>query len=503
MARLDSVITALEQGEVGRALEALLAQWAVAPGPELLELTREVARHARGTVDPLAATGQRNAHRAWLEVAEQARSSDLVWLLDAFLVEPFGLYRGARRGQSLAKLEALLRFQPDPRLAELAEQQLASHLSDSAEVAGSLGRLLVAARGATVRTRLEEAALRSRAHARALQPVLTDDLTDRRAVTVPAATIARARALVNGLAQAAPASTLGSLWAAVWAAPFDDAPRRVLADALIEAQDPRGEYLALQFNPKKQTAANRLLERIRGGWLAPWRDFVAVDLVEFERGLPSKAMFIDSPRVDDGMRTLTAVVVASPSAEFLARPELSNVRHVEGAASLLGEALKAVSASAPLHWASIRAASGSDASTAALLHELSLGKVKKVSSLTVDGFGPAGVAAAQNVFEQNREGVFDFDVLDAEACGAVVSAASGAGVTLTFSCRPASLKGLVRAGSLTLRVASTSPSAAQRTFATALRASFESLECRVEGAQWPAALRPLADRAQTVVLGEP
>ncbi len=60
---------------------------------------------------------------------------------------------------------------------------------------------------------------------------------------------------------------------ALFAAPQDDGPRLVLADALQELGDPRGEFISLQLNPRRSQRSERrmqkLLERHRGAFLGP------------------------------------------------------------------------------------------------------------------------------------------------------------------------------------------------------------------------------------------
>lgn len=82
-------------------------------------------------------------------------------------------------------------------------------------------------------------------------------------------------------------------FAAVYAAPADDAPRHVLADALLEAGDPRGELLALQLMASP-TAADRkrekaLLAAHAKAWLAPFGRTLGADVV-FRRGFPAEGL---------------------------------------------------------------------------------------------------------------------------------------------------------------------------------------------------------------------
>jgi uncharacterized protein (TIGR02996 family) len=79
------------------------------------------------------------------------------------------------------------------------------------------------------------------------------------------------------------------LLSAVLAAPDDDAPRRVLADALLERGDPRGEFINVQCElaagrggDRFLHAEARLLDEHRAAWLAElgWEDLCAT----FRRG---------------------------------------------------------------------------------------------------------------------------------------------------------------------------------------------------------------------------
>ena len=114
-------------------------------------------------------------------------------------------------------------------------------------------------------------------------------------------------AIVKELLGAQQASTRDttSLEAAVYAAPSDDAPRMVLADALLEKGDPRGEFISLQLEASRRrlTAAERwreydLLEAHRDAWLGPLT--LALDewneIVEFRRGfVDTLAIASDKP----------------------------------------------------------------------------------------------------------------------------------------------------------------------------------------------------------------
>ncbi len=84
-------------------------------------------------------------------------------------------------------------------------------------------------------------------------------------------------------------STTDALFAAVYANPFADAPRAVLADHLMEAGDPRGEFIALQLQKPKGTLRRerQLLEAHESDWLGPLAHVVLPMSNEWERGFLS------------------------------------------------------------------------------------------------------------------------------------------------------------------------------------------------------------------------
>ncbi len=72
----------------------------------------------------------------------------------------------------------------------------------------------------------------------------------------------------------------------------DDGPRRVLADYLIEQDDPRGEYLSLALSELDQEGRERrdaLLEEHRWSWLHPLGAVIPKQHARFERGLLASA----------------------------------------------------------------------------------------------------------------------------------------------------------------------------------------------------------------------
>jgi uncharacterized protein (TIGR02996 family) len=102
-----------------------------------------------------------------------------------------------------------------------------------------------------------------------------------------AAAVAELLAAAPPLARAPAADPEAPLWAEIAAHPDDDAPRRVLADALLSRGDPRGELIALQCAGRAKTRA-REAKLVRQHW-RDWADELAPILARkrcvFERGM--------------------------------------------------------------------------------------------------------------------------------------------------------------------------------------------------------------------------
>ncbi len=100
------------------------------------------------------------------------------------------------------------------------------------------------------------------------------------------------------------AEQIGSLFEAVYADPTSDAPREVLADALLEANDPRGEFLVLQLGEARGRTLTReekrrekeLLEAHANAWLGPLAAWVGKSERVFRRGFLAECVVRASGR---------------------------------------------------------------------------------------------------------------------------------------------------------------------------------------------------------------
>lgn len=121
-----------------------------------------------------------------------------------------------------------------------------------------------------------------------------------------------------------PVDRAQALLAEIYAAPDDDGPRSVYADALIERGDPRGTFIALQLarvrdrRPLPSTEEQALLDEHWLAWGSPsrWSEAVA-----FERGFVSRFTLRERNMFSegDGWRTVRHVTVDPYSAALVPR----------------------------------------------------------------------------------------------------------------------------------------------------------------------------------------
>ncbi|MFT3707323.1 MAG: TIGR02996 domain-containing protein [Archangium sp.] len=130
------------------------------------------------------------------------------------------------------------------------------------------------------------------------------------------------------------------LFAAVFERPGDDGARQVLADALQEAGDPRGEFISLSLqrrrNERSERRMQKLLDRHRGTFMRGLSKLVMPggDRV-WSRGFLSEAtVLLEGLQVElPDLATLEKVeVVFSPAAPLeLASPHMKSLREVQQA----------------------------------------------------------------------------------------------------------------------------------------------------------------------------
>ncbi len=135
------------------------------------------------------------------------------------------------------------------------------------------------------------------------------------------------------------ASDTSAWFDAVYAAPDDDGARQVLADVLLEHQDPRGELIALQMLPRRTRKADlkleRLMERHRAEFLGPLKARVLSNGQVWEKGfLVECRATLDGTLVDEpSWATVRALEIGNRADEVpleLLSPQLRSLREISG-----------------------------------------------------------------------------------------------------------------------------------------------------------------------------
>jgi uncharacterized protein (TIGR02996 family) len=323
---------------------ALARAWAVFPSARIAQLAAALSRSI--PAEPLDGPTQRAREARWHEVAAAANPADLPALLATEWT--------SRPSDALARLEKLRGFPRDPRIVEhLLEldtpERFLSNMGmrfwrgawtlaltwGSADAAARLPQREPPASSLPwVASRWQQVyAPVSRAFSGKLpaEPPLTP----------------RMEACLAGLSRRVDVldRDVDALLDAVLEHPQDDAARLVLADALSQRGDPRGEFIGLQFAHERgelplgtRERMHRLLRAGGPRWFNALGSQVTGRAV-FRRGFLAEAQLLTrapDPRLR-GWRTVEALDTAGlalPLAELLREPHLAQVRRLH---EVLGE----------------------------------------------------------------------------------------------------------------------------------------------------------------------
>lgn len=289
---LAEVAAAIGIGDIPGALARALAAWREARCTEMADLVDAIGARCRA-----AAIGGRGAavfHKAWMRLAESKPSPVAVGALASTIGKNVPVVntgrsyvdRDIRRFEAfLDRVAALARLPHDPRIAsglvDVLERAPWSIESGRRIYQPAVDLVIVIADERSV-SRLQEIVERPtskhalvRAYFADALPAAAKSIENYGARALPVETREAARALIASLAEP-PAPTraradLEPLWAECLAHPDDDGPRVVLADALLERGDPRGELVSLQLSPAlddtQRKRASALLRQHEKDWL--------------------------------------------------------------------------------------------------------------------------------------------------------------------------------------------------------------------------------------------
>ncbi len=300
-----------------RALDLALAAWRETRAPELADLVDAIVTRCdqprapewyrlqawwmelAATYHPLAVSvlvaTATDRQRTAVEPDELARFTELVALV------PELRDKLPDHGCLVARFAALREWPDDPRVAPLLARWLCEapiewydHVDASRAIYRAIATRLVAIGDMRVRPLLATMIAEPRGQSdstRAFQVELATDVLA--AIDVQPPTPADAETVARWCKELAPPAVsipetidVLALWREAARAPDDDARRMVLADALIECGDDRGELIALQCSPEPeaQVRARRLLFQNWERWLGDLVLMLKLTRTEFRRG---------------------------------------------------------------------------------------------------------------------------------------------------------------------------------------------------------------------------
>lgn len=245
-----------------------------------------VAIGAEADFEPPVERRNIDFHRAWLSRAVDPFA--ITWCLRTLLDQLPKLYEGnehphGEKAEAVdQRLTCLLNIEPDPRISRTMVELLAlrSPLTSSPDTQILMAKVLERHADDGSSAAIDAAGIVFPKYVTAPQlPV---------PLSLNAAELTRWRKWAPK-----PQRNLDALWAAALAAPEDDGAREVLSDALQEASDPRGEFIALQLKEERgrtssaeNQRASELCKLHGASWLGELRPIVK--RAEFHRGMLSR-----------------------------------------------------------------------------------------------------------------------------------------------------------------------------------------------------------------------
>ena len=272
-ADLETALAALREGDGPRALRFALSQWRATPDPALTRIVLALSDALSPAVRDLREVPELRRPERWRRMLGAARVEDLERLLEALLsFEP---------PQAAQNMRLLSERAPDPRLERWLLDQLSKPQPPTRLPIFNAAAEVIVPRDPELKAQLDQLLKTG-----ALEPRLTTIFEAAERAPNGEALHEDARALLPALTAQAQAQRTAALFAQIYAAPQDDAPRAVLGDLLMEAEDPRGEFIQLQLSADSPTSSARqaqLLEQHREAWLGPLAP--ALEAAIFRRGL--------------------------------------------------------------------------------------------------------------------------------------------------------------------------------------------------------------------------
>jgi uncharacterized protein (TIGR02996 family) len=277
---LSRAAAAVQSGDHGAALEALLDARATHPTEAIARAVAGCSRALRQTQKPLADKPARKALETWLALAGEGPASEVARLLEQL---DSGHIASVKQ-----RLDRLVAFSPDPRIAEKLLEVCAREEADLIRPQWMvIYGLLVIHAGAESLSRLRELSTGFPA----LGMVARKIETTYAGIAVPEAARPHLEAVLQSVGSA-PDEDLGeALLRQVLEHPESDEHRLVYADWLLERGDPRGEFIQLQYQRLEGKGDTRSGQREAKLQKQHWKEWIGAlsqvvvrSSLRFERG---------------------------------------------------------------------------------------------------------------------------------------------------------------------------------------------------------------------------
>ena len=303
----------LQRGDREAALRSLLAAWRETRAEEIAAVIEQLSAQLTEGLPTVTASGS-SFRKAWLELAARQDPTTLDRLLAA-LPE-------TRGGLAAERLAALKEWPADPRIVTAILRWLADppfERKSRAQAFPAVAELLALqgdARPLPLLQRLLDPAVRPATVAAVgrstVKPLAAAQATLSRLpppLALPAESVAALERLSSRLAGGGAGRDTASLLGAIHADPRDTSLRLVYADALQQAGDPRGEFIALQCRRHGTGAApSRREKELESVWGRAWLG--AIDPWLLNGGLKFERGFVTAGRYEG--RNVTPDVFALP-----------------------------------------------------------------------------------------------------------------------------------------------------------------------------------------------
>lgn len=330
---LDEAQVHASRGQWQLAVDALRAAWLNGKHPRIATTAWRALR-AFVRPEPISERLEKNTEAAWAALAQSGRAE----VLPRLVVTPWPRHPRVAR----ARIDALEAMKPDALISAYFEQFARSdpYGRQSELVVRRQLRMLAESNDPQIGPIIS--AVRA-----AEGPISPRDLglVVRRPLPSPVALEATGLQALEQIERFLdqPSETAEALLKQVLENPNDDVPRAVLADALIELGDVRGEFIASQLAKQTEPAAVRreteLLRTYAPAWLGALSPFVEAPLGgwrdAFSRGFLSRAQLkqgLPSEVLSDSARWATIETLVLPY-EFVYQPPypgLRALRRIEG-----------------------------------------------------------------------------------------------------------------------------------------------------------------------------